>query len=325
MPYQLFASAAVCPVHVTPSGEVMTRLLTPPKATAAKIPSSGDQVMSTHELATASACAVHVIPSGEVMTRFVPSVDTAAKSPSSGDQAILFQLFASGAVRPVHVIPSGEVMMRFVPLCATAAKIPSSGDQAMPFHPLASGAVLVVQFNTDEVATVVEILCAKFVLYLFPVKNRLPLFCWSVPAVAKEESEVDPNVTVSLMLIFPSSFTTNHGVDEPLLLTTNVGAPVVTFSTDSCPNGVVVPTPTFPLLFITNSVLFDPSGVVLPTTNSGSMAVLVDEAWTESSPHGLLVPTPNSESESTKSDPPLGVVDAFVCPRTSVSLSMAYL
>src|SRR3989344_5752376 len=56
----------------------------------------------------------------------------------------------------------------------------------------------------------------------------------------------------------------------------------------------------FPLLFTTNSVLFPPVGVVLPITNRGSMATLVELACTESSPHGDVVPTPNRENESTR-------------------------
>src|SRR3989344_2798452 len=80
--------------------------------------------------------------------------------------------------------------------------------------------------------------------------------------------------------------------------------------------GAAVPIPTFPKLFITNSVLFSPVGVVLPTTKIGSIAILVDEACTDKSPHGEDVPTPNEARESTKSDPPLGVVDALLPPCT---------
>jgi hypothetical protein len=75
-------------VHVMPSGLVITRSLTPEKATATKIDNSGAQQTSRHALSAADVRVVQLIPSGLVITRFPvpPASATATNNDSSGAQ-----------------------------------------------------------------------------------------------------------------------------------------------------------------------------------------------------------------------------------------------
>lgn len=89
MACQSLSAALVRSVHVTPSGEVMTRLPVPVIDTAQNRPSSGDQHMDRQSLSAGVTCAVQVMPSGEVITLLpVPVIETAANKPSCGDHAI---------------------------------------------------------------------------------------------------------------------------------------------------------------------------------------------------------------------------------------------
>jgi len=65
-------------VHVTASGEVMTRFPVPVKETATK--RLFLKATELHALSAADDREVHVIPLGDVMTRFpMPELDTATK------------------------------------------------------------------------------------------------------------------------------------------------------------------------------------------------------------------------------------------------------
>lgn len=108
-----FASASTLEVHVTPSGDVMTRLalpLPPLFATAQNSDKSGDQQMDVQVLSGVIVSFAHEIPSDEVMTCFAGRVlDTAASNPRDDAHATDTQLSLVGDVLPVHVDPSGEV------------------------------------------------------------------------------------------------------------------------------------------------------------------------------------------------------------------------
>ena len=128
---QVKSPADAPPVHVIPSGLVITRLLkvglVPPTATNNPLPLTVPYVTEYQSSASTDARLVQVIPSGLVITRLVPLELTATNNPIplTVPYVTEFQPLFAADVRLVQVIPSGLVITRLpLPLWPTATNNP---------------------------------------------------------------------------------------------------------------------------------------------------------------------------------------------------------